>query len=414
MKRKLEISDLKLGMYVSELDRPWIDTPFLFQGFRITNQDELDMLAEVCDFALVDVEKSKVPVTKGKVIATEPTHEINPQSQAKPYTRSFEDEYNFAKTVFLDTQKRVNKLFNDTRLGKNILMTDVSKMVYPLADSIFRNPDTLTLLSNIQEVDENLEAHSINTCILSLTFARHLGLDKSKMYELGIAALLHDIGEIQIDAEILRKRGNLSGEEQKILQSHCALGATALSEINGIPQSAVSVAQNHHERTDKSGYPNKLGGEKIGFFTKIISVVDVYDTLTTGLASQPALTCSDALKNMYDWREGLFDAEIVEEFIQCLGIYPIGSAVELNTGDLGVIVSISEKNRLSPSVMLIKNIEGKTYLPPRIVNIAFLNESMKDDAEVDSIEIVKVISPDIFNMDLKSFILRELTMDISA
>ena len=413
MKRKLEISDLEKGMFVSELDRPWIETPFLFQGFRITNQEELDKLAEICEYVLVDVDKSKIPITKGIVAASEPKMELNLKRKPKPYVKSFEDEYELAKTIYTESLTHVSKIFEDVRLGKNIIMSEVTDTVAPLADSIFRNPDTLTLFSNIKAANEDLKTHSINTCVLSLTLARHLGFDKAKMYELGVAALLHDIGETQISDDILHKRGNLSSEEQNILQTHCSLGASMLSEVNGIPSSAISVAQHHHERANRSGYPDQLDGDNIGLFTKIISVVDVYDTLTTGLSSQPPITCSDALKHMYDWRTEIFDATIIEQFIQCLGIYPIGSAVVLNSGDQGIIISISEKNRLSPSVMLIRNEKHQSYVPPRIVNIALLNQAADDD-ESTPLEITKVISPEMFDVDLKNFILRELAMTQSA
>ncbi len=415
MKKKLDIKDLAVGMFVSELDRPWIETPFLFQGFRITNEAELNKIVELCKFVFVDVEKSKVPITKGTVMASEPKMELDVKRKPKPYVKTFEEEYEYAKTVYKDSQSRVNKFFGDTRLGKNISMTEVSTSVTPLVDSIFRNPNTLTLFSNIKASNENLETHSINTCVLSLTFARHLGFDKTKMYELGVAALLHDVGETQIPDDILNKRGNLTREDQEILHSHCSLGATMLSKVNGIPHSAISVAQHHHERSNESGYPNKLKGEDIGLFSKIVAVIDMYDTLTTGLANQPPITCSDALKHMYEWRNDLFDPTIVEQFIQCLGIYPIGSAVELSTGETGIVITVPEKNRLSPSVMLIKNSKNQTFLPPRIVNIAMINEAAEkaeeDDGEhIDSLEITKVIDPKAFDMDLKNFVLRELTM----
>lgn len=414
MKRKIDIKDLEIGMYVSELDRPWIETPFLFQGFRVTNQDELNKLSEICEYVLVDVEKSKVPINKGRVVTSEPQEELAViKTQSKPYVNTFEEEYNKAKEIYIESHKYVNNLFKDIRLGKNIAMTEVTDTVTPLADSIFRNPDTLTLLSNIKAANEDLEAHSINCCVLCLTFARHLGFDKSKTIELGIAALLHDIGETQIPKEILQRRGNLSAEEQGILQSHTTIGASMLSDVKGVPHSAISVAQHHHERANESGYPDKLSLDNIGLFTKIISVIDVYDTLTTGTPSQPPLSCTDALKHMYDWRNELFDPAVVEQFIQCLGIYPIGSTVELNTGDTGIVISIPEKSRLTPSVMLIKNAKGQTYLPPRIANLSLLNKAAKENG-TDLIEINKVIVPETFDLDLKNFVLRELQVAQSA
>lgn len=414
MKRKIDIGDLEIGMYVSELDRPWIETPFLFQGFRITNQDEISKIKELCEYVLVDVEKSKVPVSKGRVVASEPKEDLTVVKQkSKPYTKTFEEEYDQAKKIYVESQEHVNNLFKDIRLGKNIAMTEVTSTVTPLADSIFRNPDTLTLLSNIKAANEDLETHSINCCVLSLTFARHLGFDKSKTIELGIAALLHDIGETQIPNKILQRRGTLTGEEQQILQSHTTIGASMLSEVAGIPHSAISVAQHHHERANESGYPDQLNLDSIGLFTKIVSVIDIYDTLTTGTGTQQPLSCSDALKHMYDWRYDLFDPAVVEQFIQCLGIYPIGSTVELNTGDMGIVISIPEKSRLTPSVMLIKNAKGQTYLPPRIANLALLNKAAKESGS-DLIEINKVIVPENFELDLKNFVLRELHVAQSA
>lgn len=398
-------------MYVSELDRPWLDSPFLFQGFRITNVQELEQLGNTCKFVYVDTEKSSVPVrAKGVTgISSGGSGESKPKPKLKPvviqpYKSDFESEFPKAKQIYTQTIDRVNDVFNDIRAGKALNIKNIKKTVVSVADSVIRNPDALMLLSVLRNKDKESVTHSVNVCTLCLIYGRYLGLDKKQLHELGTGALLHDIGESKVPDDILMTNGNRSDAERKLLQDHTLHGVVLLQRIKGLPPSTIEIARDHHERVNGSGYPQKLSGEQLGLFTKMVAIVDVYDSVTSGLYGKQAITSEEALKNMYVWREELFDGALIENFIQCLGIYPIGSVVELDRGDVGIVISADPAKRLFPRLMLVRDKDREPYEPPVVINLDHFRE--KDT----SYEIRRVVKPDVFGIDVRNYILQELSL----
>jgi putative nucleotidyltransferase with HDIG domain len=411
MKVMVEIKDLKKGMYVSELDRPWLETPFLFQGFRITNVQEIEQLSDTCNYVYVDPEKSVVPIPQKRAGAVshpikkeEP--EIKRQRFALPYEVDFEQEFPKAKKIYQQATQKMERIINDTRSGCSLNASEIKATVVSIADSVIRNPDALMLLSVLESKDDQAVTHSINVCTLSLIFGRYIGLEKKPLYELGTGALMHDIGETKVPNEILNKNDKRTPQELAIMQKHTEHGVELLMKTSGLPPSTVEIARDHHERMNGSGYPQKLAGDQLGLFTKIVAITDVYDSVTSGLHGKPAITCTEALKNMYVWREELFDSVLVEQFIQCLGIYPIGSTVELNTGEIGIVVNTNPERRLLPRVMLVRDQDKNPYEPPKVINLA----QFCDDSNVCKFEIRRVVKPDLFSIDVRNYILRELNL----
>lgn len=406
----LEIKELKKGMYVSELDRPWLDSPFLFQGFRITNMQELEQLGNTCKYVYVDPEKSVVPIrSKGVTVRPASPASDKPRPKVKPvvvtpYKADFESEFPKAKQIYLQTLDRVNDFFQDVRVGKALNVKNIKKTVVSVADSVIRNPDALMLLSVLRNRDNESVAHSVNVCTLSLIFGRYLGLDKKQLHELGTGALLHDIGESKVPREILLNHSNQTAEERKLMEDHTLHGVVLLQRIKGLPPSTIEIARDHHERVNGSGYPQNLQGSQLGLFTKMVAIVDVYDSVTSGLYGKPSITSEEALKNMYVWREELFDGNLIENFIQCLGIYPIGSVVELDRGDIGIVISADPAKRLFPRLMLVRDKEREPYEPPTVINLDHFRD--KDT----SYEIRRVVKPDVFGIDVRNYILQELSL----
>jgi len=414
MKVMVEIKDLKKGMYVSELDRPWLETPFLFQGFRITNMQEIEQLGDTCSYVYVDPEKSVVPLPQKSAAAV--SHlpktsqpKIKRQRFAIPYQAEFEQEFPKAKQIYQHATKKMDKIFNDTRSGCSLNAQEIKSTVVAIADSVIRNPDALMLLSALETKDEQSVTHSINVCTLSLIFGRYIGLEKKPLYELGTGALLHDIGETRVPNEILCKSEKRSQEELEVMKQHTRHGVELLMKASGLPQSAIEIARDHHERMNGSGYPQKLLGDQLSLFTKIVSIADVYDSVTSGLHGKPAITCTEALKNMYVWRDELFDSLLVEQFIQCLGIYPIGSTIELNTGEIGIVISANPGRRLLPRVMLVRDQDKKPYEPPKIINL----EQFCDGNNACKFDIRRVVKAETFSIDIRSYILRELQLQVA-
>jgi len=409
-KVKLPVDSLQIGMYVSELDRPWIETPFIFQGFLITNEDELDQLHQFCRYVYIDSEKSRVKVIVKNPVAHEKV-DVEPaekEHEALPYQNQFEEEFPKAKKIYDQVQAQIRNSFKDVRIGRALRSSEIRTSVDAITQSIIRNPDAMMLMTNMKTADEYLIVHSLNVCILSLIFARFLGMEKDKMLNLGMGALLHDIGEIRLPKELLNKPSELSAEEHATVEKHTEYGASILKESSGIPAEAVDIAFHHHERIDRSGYPNRLGGMEISRNAKIVGIIDVYDSLTSTTPYRNYISSTDALKSMYDWRGTLFDSTLVEKYIQCLGIYPVGSTLELRSGEIGIVISASPENRLYPKMLLVKEERDKFYDPPRIINLNQFRE--RDDNRYD---IKGMVQPEQVGVDLKRYILRELVAQIA-
>jgi len=409
-KVRVPVDLLLIGMYVSELDRPWIETPFIFQGFLITNENELDQLNQYCEYVYVDREKSRIKIPSIRLSNLEKIEDgpVIEQKEPLPYIKQFEEEFPKAKKIYERIQSQVKSSFKDVRIGRALKSSEIRNSVEVITQSIIRNPDAMMLMTNMKTMDDYMVIHSLNVCILSLIFARFLGIEEDKMLDLGMGALLHDIGEIRVPKELLNKPTDLTAEEHATVQKHTEYGASILQENAGIPEEAVDIALHHHERLDRSGYPSKLGGQEISMNAKIVGIVDVYDSLTSTTPYRSYISSTDALKSMYDWRGSLFDATLVEKFIQCLGIYPVGSTLVLNSGEIGIVISASPDNRLYPKMLLVKDDQQKFYDPPRIINL-----SQFKDREDNRYEIKNIIQPEQVGVDLKRYILRELVAQVA-
>jgi len=409
MKVMVDPKSLKKGMYVAELDRPWLDSPFLFQGFRITNTDELEQLAEICEYVFVDSEKSIVPVSSQlSIVPTRTKKQTSKASnyikRAEPYQTTFEQEYPRAREIYNIAHENAVNLYSDARIGKSLRVAEVKYTVSSLVDSVMRHPDALMLLSTLREKSDRSVGHAVNVCALSVTFGRFLGFNKQQLMELGAGALLHDIGETKIPDDILENFGRCSPEEIRRYQDHTTYGAAILHNSKGLPDSVISIARDHHERANGSGYPQHLQSEQLHLYTTIVSIVDVYDSVTSGLYGMPAIACTDALKNIYAWREDFFDHLLVEKFIQCLGIYPLGSVVELRSGYVGIVISINPETRLLPKILLVRDQHKKPVEPPKIINLSlFLNSKNKP-----LYEIANVARAEQYAIDVRNYLLQEL------
>ena len=403
--------DLKKGMYVAELDRPWLDTPFLFQGFRITNSDEIKEISGLCDFVFVDTEKSTVPV-QGMHSATD--RESIPKADqetlriikpAESYSNNFEDEYPVARSIYQRAQDMASALFTDVRMGKSLDIEETRVVVNQMVDSIMRNPDALVLLSSLSKKNDLLAAHAMTVCTLSLAFGRYLGLDRTTLADLGMGALLHDIGETKLPDMLLNRKDDLSDEQRVMLQSHTSIGTMIVKKLAGVSERVIAIIRDHHERADGSGYPAKVDNSGLDICTRIVSIIDTYDSITSGVHGREKIGLDVALKFIYSWREGLFDAVLVEKFIQCIGIYPIGSTVELRSGHIGVVISSQPDARLFPKILLVLDSAGEQLLPPKTMNLALFRDK---GAEGNGYEVKRLVDPLAYDIDVRGIVLREL------
>jgi putative nucleotidyltransferase with HDIG domain len=410
MKIVVEAHDVKKNMYVSELDRPWLNTPFLFQGFRITNTDEIEQIGDLCDYVFVDTEKSTIPVERPQSFTASSRSKSEKQNIAKlikkplPYTEKFENEFVNARDCYQSAREELGNLFDDIRMGRSLEIEGARATVISMADSILRHPDALVLLASLGNKDKSLVTHALTVCTLSLAFGRSLGFEADALVDLGLGALLHDIGEIKIPDQLLGNVVNASEEERVLLEGHTVIGAMMLKKLGNLPDNVIAIVHDHHERADGSGYPDKLTGAAINIHTKIVSIVDTYDSILNGINGYESMSVDDALKSIYAWRRDLFDELLVEKFIQCVGIYPLGSVVELRTGQIGIVVSSRPDARLFPRIMLVLDTHREPVEPPKMINLAIFREKL----DTDDFEIKRLVEGQRYGIDVRQYILREL------
>ncbi len=242
--------------------------------------------------------------------------------------------------------------------------------------------------------DKETEGHTRRVTELTERLARAMGIGESELVQIRRGALLHDIGKMKVPNEILNKPGALNEYEYTLMKSHVPHGVDILEKSSGIPRPAIEVARCHHERYSGSGYSGGLKGDEIGMFGMIGGIVDCYDAISSDRAYHTGMSAHAALKKMYEWRHRDFHPGMVEQFIQCMGIYPIGSVVELNTGEIGVVVTMNRVRRLKPRVALVLQPD---YLPvPGSTTVDLMDYKTRDGRPC---EIDRVLEPGVHGIN---------------
>jgi len=345
-------------MYVAELDRPWTDTPFPFQGFVLTTRDELELLRKHCTSVVVDAERAAS------------ANERAPPAAEYEEKASVEEELVAARTAYRGSRDLMLEVLGNVRLGRTLDPERIASAVAAMAESVLRNPDALLLLAQLRAKGEYNESHALDVSIYMITFGRFLRLDPAQIEFLGYLGLLQDVGKLRLPKPLLDRRGKLSAEEFALAQRHVQYSAEILQSTPGIPAGLPRVAALHHERLDGSGYPAGLRGAQIGLLGSIAAIVDTYDALTVQRPHADAVSPSAAISMLYRARGTLFDARLVEQFIRCIGIFPVGSLVELNSGEVGVVIAQNAAKRLSPRVMVIRDAAGNPLIPQKLIDLA--------------------------------------------
>lgn len=396
MKVAIDVTDLKLGMQVVELDCPWRNTPFLFQGFEIRDEEEIRTLQQYCrrvyilaaDAAPDETARDWQPIENRELFVEGEIFKLNNHPSASPARQdlaSFEEEAGRIRDAFIDTRLLVQEIMHDTRLGRSLNIPGVKQAVRSLAESVLRNPDALMCYTHLKHMDEYTAMHNLRVCILTLTFGRHLGLPLDQLEALGLGALLHDIGMIRVPEEIVKKPEALTREEQEVMRRHVDWGVETLLGTNQMPAVSMDMVLKHHERYDGSGYNAGLRGDEIGQAGMIAAITDYYDAITSDRSYNRAMTPHHALIRLYEGRNTLFDGTLVEKFIQCIGIYPIGTVVRLNSGEVGVVAAINRNQRLKPYVVLALRADRTPFHDTPIVNLSTCHTAANGAGEIDTI-----------------------------
>ncbi len=508
-----------MGMFIAELDRPWLDTPFLLQGFILDNEDDLAQIRRLCKFVFVEpanstpeaVAKLSLPPAKNtapaaekrlqtvapsviitsdegekkksslfsrlgeKTKTTEMPREVPAQKntrinepsvvyfkdtprrpkraiweksdsrsaaddnvsselaneisnfkpqvtrekdgakrpglfkqllstlrskadddeqiestatgvssvEIKPLLRIAENkvvletELKQAKEIHNRSRDMIRSVVDDLRRDHKIDVDKVNEVVDAMVDSVGNNPDALLWLTKLKSRDSYAYDHGIDVAIYLLAFGRHLGYPKDKLRILGVSGLMQDIGKLRIKEELLGKSGKLTAAEFEEVKFHVNHSVDILRETTDIPKEVLMVVAQHHERLDGSGYPRHLKGDQIYSFASMAGIVDSFEALVSQRPYAEAISTHQALQQLNRWKGTSFHEALTEQFIQCIGIFPVGSLVELNTGDVAVVIGQNKIRRLKPKVMLLLDPSKQAYPYPSTLDL--INDPLADD-----------------------------------
>jgi HD-GYP domain-containing protein (c-di-GMP phosphodiesterase class II) len=412
---KIPTSDLEVGMFVSALDRPWLGTPFITQGFVIEERAQIDRLREYCEYVVIDTWRShkpgQSPVRKVRSNLPQvekdykkierpriPVERIFAGRTIKTYqdNSNWEDEHPRARAALDTLVEDINGIFEEVIDSGKINVVKLRKSVDPVIESISRNPDACLWVARLKQHDKYTYQHSLGAAIWSVSLGRQLGLPKHDLRSLAMGCMLMDVGKLKLDQDILQADRELNREEMDKIRQHVAYGLDIIKESGVINQDVIDMVAYHHERYNGTGYPNGLKNDDIPAFARIAAIVDTYDAITSDRSHAPARSPSDAIKLLYNSRDNDFQAELVEAFIQAVGIYPAGTLVELSSGEVGVVVAEYRTRRLRPKVMVLLDSEKQRLDVPQVLDL--YDESAGE--EIKSLTIKKSLEPGAYDLDL--------------
>ena len=551
---RIAVQDLRLNMFVVELDRPWLDTPFLLQGFLIDDQVELDTLARYCNYVYVDLELSSPSVAMdirvadanfGRLSAeTRPMHNAiahepptspatiihahsapnsvpapaapapleppmrrsksasaakkpleyeeprtrilgaaapRPPRRYKPRTdasvsretrqrfrqmvkqtanspqdndqgmlermlfwitdhlaqsreleqhrrtiqqipelkssgikltryevrRPMEAELPRARHAFKSGETALNALIEDIRHGNTLDMDAVAGAVDSMVDSVLDNPDAMMWIARLREEDIQVYHHGVRVALYLVALGRHLGFPRQELSYLGQIGMLADVGKTKIPRALLEKPGLLSAAEFGLVKEHVNLSLHILNSGPALPPQVLQGISQHHERIDGSGYPNQLKGDKISIYGKMAAIADSFAALITPRPYAKASAPQDALMNLYEWSGTSFHEPLVEQFVQAIGVFPVGSLVELSSGEVAVVIAHNRVRRLEPRVLVLSE-PDKTPLEVPIERDLYQESKDSRGRQKKSLRIVRGLPAGTHGFKLQDYYLDEV------
>ena len=375
MERMVSTLELKIGMYISGLDRPWLDTPFLIQGHFINDDNDIDELKNYCKYVFVDIDKGVNADSYLDVIPGSAEDNLNDFLEHGERLVEYEDErptleeFPEAEVALNEATAQIATVMDNVNKGDNLDVQAISQTVQPLLESMIRNVDSLLWMLKIQDNEDSYQ-QAIENCTLALAFGRHLGLHLVDIRTLAMGMLLLDVGKYKVPGNILNKPGALTKEEFTQVKKHVDFGVELLRKTGGINETIINMVQTHHERINGSGYPNGLEGKQIPVFGRIAAIIDAYSSMARKTPYRGAIAPHKILQELYKWRDKYYQGELIEQFLQCVGVYPTGSLVEMTTGEVGIVVAQNPRERLEPTICMLLDKQKNPWASSPIIDLS--------------------------------------------
>jgi len=393
--KTISINQLKPGMYVKSFsDNGKLNIKS--EGY-ISSDKSIKQLRKAKITQLVILPSKEKQTLNIEKAFTEIETTLPSDKKIKPTNKvsiSLDSEMRKASNLYSNAKSLQEKFIEKMKQDQSVKIDEVEITTNALVDSIFRNQDALTCMSRLQTKDSYLIEHSLNVSILMAIFAKHLGFEKRLIQELTLGAFLHDVGKTLIPLDLLNKPSELSTKEQVIIQTHITLGLKILENSPDISHIALSLLKEHHERLDGSGYPKQLVGEDISKYGRMVAIIDSYDAMTSERPYRKGIPPINAFKILMSESPQFYDEKLVEKFIQCMGIYPVGTLVKLTSGKLGLISRLNKQKPLHPFVRVFYNARMNQAIPISEINLSL----SKHQDQIDC-----CIRPELFNINLLGF-----------
>lgn len=422
---KIDVSEVTIGMFVSGLDRPWTQTPFPLQGFYVRDLEEINQLKSHCHHIYIDVLKGARPVKanlrtmsaspKAKTSARGSTSEkitgmapLKVKHNSYPVSQTLREEMSEARELHREVYGAVSQVLDQLARGdaKGAIL-DTKRAASAMVGSVLRCPDAFTWLTRVKEKDEHTYSHSVRSAIWGILLGRHMGLAKSDLEVLAMGLLLKDVGKTRLPSELISKKERTIAEQSEY-EKFVVLGVEILEKTPDVPPRVVSVVKAHRERVNGSGFPLHLRGEKIPLLGRIAAVVTFYDEVTNPRGVKFPLSPSKAVAQLYEGRDTLFQSDLVVEFIRAIGLYPTGTLIELNTGEVAVVVEQNFERRLKPHIMVVLDPYKRPLPEPVYLDMAAddKQKQVKIDSgklvasEVEWVEVAQDLEPGAYDIDV--------------
>ena len=391
MLKRISVNQLTLGMHLKEFCGSYLDHPFWRTGFVLTSQKDLTAILESnikelwidCDKGLdVAAGESAVSEVEDEALVAEQQKQLaQRQRQVAPVSAAVEIER--ASKICRQSKQAVVSMFEEARMGNAVDVGGAKQLVEEINDSVARNPGALISLARLKTADDYTYMHSVAVCAMMVALAKQIGLDEAQTRSAGLAGLLHDLGKAVMPMEVLNKPGKLTDAEFVIIKSHPVEGHKMLLTGSNVDPLALEVCLHHHEKTDGSGYPDRLKGDAISLFAKMGAVCDVYDAITSNRPYKAGWDPAESLRKMAEWANGHFDPQVFQAFVKSMGIYPVGSLVRLTSGRIGVVVEQTAKSLTTPIVKVFFSTKSNMRIPPVLVNLATVDAKEKISGRED-------------------------------
>ena len=377
MKKKVSVEDLVPGVFVCDFGRSWFNRPFVFGKQLIKDEWMIERIRRY-DITEVYIDTARGKDIKKPPLTLEDWHKafsgneglreklLVERSPWVPFAKELEQ----AKEIQSKAHNFVKELTESVKVGAALDIEMASEIVDEMVGSIARNRDALLSLVSIQNKDEYLFNHSISVSVMMASFCKFQGMDAEKIRIYSTGALFHDLGKTRIPDELILKPSTYSDEETELIKMHPQYGKEILSQLETVDPEIIEVVYEHHERMDGSGYPNGLKGHDISLGGRMVSILDVYDALTSDRPHQKASTPTKVLKYLFESSPEKYDLELLQKFIQSIGIYPVGSLVRLASGFLAVVVESAKDNLLQPVVQLVYDLNKNRSIPYRKLDLS--------------------------------------------